>query len=273
MKKILAVIAAVCLCISFVSCNKGREEEMSTNPDVKQDIANKNKELKNPEEEVPSVSVPENTKKDSEGEDKKVKDTPDEKTDAESTENKTAEENKSDSAEKEQTAEVETITPPSPEEFFPTVAKEFVYENGNTKTVLKMQKDGSFTGVQTVTDSSKTGSGYSNGTKTECHFTGKFTMALPLDEYTYISVLEDYKVNNPSGDSTVKDNTKYVYTESGGLSGMKEVVFYMTGAPTKAISDDFIKCMPGNENFGDKLPDNLYGIFDMNSKAAFHSEN
>ena len=53
---------------------------------------------------------------------------------------------------------------------------------------------------------------------------------------------------------------------------MKEVVFYLPNAPTSAISDEFLKFLPGNESFGDKLPDNLFGIFDMANRTGYYAQ-
>jgi len=177
-----------------------------------------------------------------------VKETPKEEKESQ----KEVKEDKKEDVKKEpvqtQTEVVEISADPSG--FFASLPEKFTFVAENKdETVINIKDDGTFTG-------------YFKGSDAQYDFSGAFSQTFPLDEFTHVSILEKYEVTNvKKGDST-----------SGGLANMKEVVFYIPGAPTSAISDEFLKWMPGHEKFGDKIPDNLYGIFDMVNRTGFYAQ-
>lgn len=234
MKKITYFILAAAVIFSLAACKDARKKEMATNPDIKEEIQSQ-KEEKVPEN-IPEVNVPEEKE----------------------------EENEEASSEVVSAEEIQAA-----QGFFEKVPKEFIYKGEKEKTVLEIKKDGSFSGYFSQEEKEEKGDKYPEGTFNECHFTGKLSQCFPLDEYTYLTVVESSSVKNPQKGEVIKDKKKYVYTEENVLSNMKEIVFFLPGTPTSKISAEFLKSVPGNEKFGDKIPENVYLIVDMNNQIAY----
>ena len=231
MKKLCYLILVLLLILSFSSCKDSREKEMSSSPDIKEEIQNQKKE--EVPEDIPEVNVPDEKKEEA-------------------------------SEDVISTEEIQAA-----QGFYADIPDEFVYERENEKTVLKIKKDGSFSGYFSQEAKEEKGDNFPEGTVNESHFTGKLSQCFPLDESTYLTVVESSNIKNPKTGEVIKNKKKYVYIEENVLSNMKEIVFFLPGTPTSKISDEFLKSVPGNEKFGDKIPENVYLIVDMNNQIVF----
>ena len=155
--------------------------------------------------------------------------------------------------------------------FFKKLPQEMYFSSGagGWATVLAINPNGTFYGEYHDSEMGVTGDDFPNGTYYRCSFTGQFSTPIPLDQYTYISTVENLDIKTPVGEVTYKEGVKYENTTPYGLENAKEVVFYLPGAPANTLSDSFLTWVTPHYSVGDSLPDGVYGMYSFNDEAGF----
>ncbi len=141
---------------------------------------------------------------------------------------------------------------------------------GGWRTVLYVEDDGSFEGVYTDSDMGSTGDDYPNGTCYISEFTGTFTAPKKVDEYTYSVEIQDLTLSKEPGKEEIRDGIKYIYSEPYGLDDAKELLFYLPGAPVKALPEGYLSWARG---YGDTIEETLpfYGLYNVGGDQGFSS--
>ncbi|MBQ7774593.1 MAG: DUF1311 domain-containing protein [Lachnospiraceae bacterium] len=103
-----------------------------------------------------------------------------------------------------------------------------------------IEKDGYFTGSFHDADMGDTGEGYEDGTYYISSYTGHFTDLTKVNEYTYQMKLADITYAGTTGVVEIKDNRRFVYTDSYCLYGTDEYTVYLPGTPLEELSEDVI---------------------------------
>lgn len=98
-------------------------------------------------------------------------------------------------------------------------------------TEVSIQADGSFQGSYHDSDMGDVGDGYPHGTIYVCNFSGQLGEPEQINEYTYSAPIQDMELEREVGETEIKDEIRYVYSEPYGLDGTDYVVFYLEGAP------------------------------------------
>lgn len=145
---------------------------------------------------------------------------------------------------------------------------------GGWATILKLNKDGTFTGQYYDSDLGDTGEDYPNGTVHFCNFSGSFTQPEQIDTYTYSMNLEDFEQDGSLDEVYYKDSTKYVCSEPYGFEDAYEFMIYMPEIEMSELPHGFLQWIHyryGNEASAKTLP--YFGIYNVNGEAAFLAEN
>lgn len=232
MKKLLSLLLVICMCLCMGACGS-----KDTNSDDKTPQKNAGQDVTNPSGE-------------------KEKDA-----DAKGTDGST-----------EEPVNIEEL--PADEHttsFFKKLPEEMYFSSGvgGWATVLTINPNGTFKGEFHDSEMGVTGDKFPNGTYYRCSFTGQFSTPIPLDQYTYISTVENLTIQTPVGEITYEDGVKYENSTPYGLENAKEVVFYLPGAPANTLSDSFLSWVTPHYTVGDSLPEGVYGMYSFNDEAGF----
>lgn len=111
---------------------------------------------------------------------------------------------------------------------------------GGWRTFLNIEEDGSFHGEYSDSDMGSTGEGYPNGTYYYCEFSGKFTEAVKVNDYTYSMKIEEISCVHEPETSEIIDEILYYYATPYGLEGAEEVLIYLPGAPTSELPEEYL---------------------------------
>ena len=108
---------------------------------------------------------------------------------------------------------------------------EFASGAGAWSTELTLNGDGSFTGYYHDSDMGDSNDAYPDGTVYICNFTGKFTVPVQINDYTYSMKLESLQTEGNSGEEYYENNQRFVYSEPYGLENANELLIYTPGSP------------------------------------------
>ena len=121
--------------------------------------------------------------------------------------------------------------------------QEFYFASGvgAWSTHLWIAEDGSFWGRFADSDMGSTGEGYPHGTVYEADFTGVFSGAERVDEYTYRFWM-DYvsTLRTPEGPGRIVNEILYVPSAPYGVQGGKEFELYLPGTPVERLPEGFV---------------------------------
>jgi len=140
---------------------------------------------------------------------------------------------------------------------------------GGWATYLTVNDDGSFTGEYHDSEMGVTGDGYPNGTVYICEFKGKFTEPKKINEYTYSMNIEELTNKKNAGTEYIENGVKYICTEAIGLSNANEIYIYLPGAPLSDVDETFMTWSHLDTKGLERLPDDFYGIFNVNAGKGF----
>ena len=105
--------------------------------------------------------------------------------------------------------------------------------------MLVIRGDGSFSGEYFDSDMGAIGDGYPVGTAYLCDFSGKFTKPVKVNEYTYSMEIAEIEYEQETGTEEIRDEMLYRYTDPYGLSGAKNILIYLPGAPLSELPEEF----------------------------------
>lgn len=106
-------------------------------------------------------------------------------------------------------------------------------------TVMKVNKDGTFSGSYHDSDMGTTGDGYPYGSRAESNFTGKFKSAKKNSDGTYTLQCDAsaFKIDGTVGESHIEDQIKVTISEPYGMEPCNEFTLYTDGTDLSTFSD------------------------------------
>lgn len=118
---------------------------------------------------------------------------------------------------------------------------QFVFSSGagGWATVMTIAADGSFAGEFHDSEMGLTGDDYPNGTLYQCKFTGKFSQAIKINDYTYSMQIEDLVYEEMEGTNEIIDGVLYEYSYAYGLDEAENMLIYLPGTPSSELPDEF----------------------------------
>lgn len=142
---------------------------------------------------------------------------------------------------------------------------------GGWRTFLNIEEDGSFHGEYSDSDMGSTGEGYPNGTYYYCEFSGKFTEAVKVNDYTYSMKIEEISCVHEPETSEIIDEILYYYATPYGLEGAEEVLIYLPGAPTSELPEEYLNWVRNDmvDPNAAELP--FYGLYSVTEQNGFSS--
>lgn len=115
---------------------------------------------------------------------------------------------------------------------------EFSSGAGGWSEEFIIEKDGYFTGNYHDSDMGDIGEGYANGTFYSSSYSGHFTDLTKINDYTYQMKLADISYKETADTEEIKDNIRYIYTESYCLGGTDTFKIYLPGTPLGELSEE-----------------------------------
>lgn len=115
----------------------------------------------------------------------------------------------------------------------------FLSGAGGWATYLTIAEDGSFFGEFFDGELGITGEDYPNGTMYQCHFQGKFTQPVKVNEYTYSMQIAEISYEKEIGTEEIIDGMLYCYITPYGLDGANDILIYAPGTPLAELSEEY----------------------------------
>lgn len=140
---------------------------------------------------------------------------------------------------------------------------------GGWRTYIEINDDGTFTGNYSDLDMGDDDVNYPNGTTHICNFDGKFTNVKKIDDYTYSMKLDYLNTEGTKGDVYYEDGVRYIYADPYGFDNADEFMIYLPGSPLDTLPDEFISWVGLSKDRYDKMPSDLYGIYNVGGKMGF----
>ena len=140
---------------------------------------------------------------------------------------------------------------------------------GAWRTVIEIGDDGTFVGEYTDSDMGATGTFYPKGTQYICTFSGKFTTPQKVNEYIYSMKIEKLAVDEMPNKEFFNNGIKYICSEPYGLDNADDFYIYLPGAPISAVEEGFMSWSGIYDNNIEKLPDDFYGLYNIQGEQGF----
>ena len=105
---------------------------------------------------------------------------------------------------------------------------------GNSGTVLKINKDGSFEGNYYDVDMGVNGPNYPRGTLYSSNFKGRFTNLTKIDDFEYNVTVEDLSYSDPEGEK-IDNGFRVIVENNSVLDKNRNFTIYLPGKPTNQI--------------------------------------
>ena len=160
----------------------------------------------------------------------------------------------------------------SNEVMLPDMRDPFIFASGAGawRTMVTIHPDGTLEGAYLDADAGDAGNEYPNGTRWECHFTGKFQAIEKVGEFEFAMTLEHLQYEEEPDAERIVDGVRIIATEPYGLEGTGQFRLYLPGMPTSALSDEFLTWygnIKGWADVPDVLPD--YGLYNVSELYGF----
>lgn len=143
---------------------------------------------------------------------------------------------------------------------------EFSYSSGvgSWATLLYVKEDGSFSGNYHDVDADVT---YCSD------FTGKFTPATKVNDYTYVMEIESIELSKTPNTEEDVDGVHYIYTDAAGLAEAKKLYIYLPGASLSKLPTEYLDWLNSTALYSrddvKTLP--FYGIYNEEEQTGFSS--
>ena len=149
-----------------------------------------------------------------------------------------------------------TPTQPAPAEAellpLPKESMEFAFLSGagGWRTVMTLNRDGTFSGLYTDSEMGEIGKSYPKGSVYVCDFSGKFGEIEKINEYSFRLILTDISTANAVGEEWIEDEIRYVAADPNGLNDpltgqdCTEFILYLPDTPLDSVSEDFLFWWP-----------------------------
>ena len=183
----------------------------------------------------------------------------------------------SESSITETTSETNTIKNnqlPLPEE---SAEFSFLSGAGAWRTIITINRDGTFTGWYLDSEMGETGEGYPNGSVYICDFSGRFENIKKIDEYSYQMALTGIQTEKPVGEEWIEDEIRYVASDPHGLNNPDnnqecvEFIFYLPDTPVDQVPEAFLTWWPYRytQETAPKTTLSCYGILNVTTNFGF----
>lgn len=140
---------------------------------------------------------------------------------------------------------------------------------GAWRTVIEIGDDGTFVGEYTDSDMGATGTFYPKGTQYICTFSGKFTTPQKVNEYIYSMKIEKLAVDEIPNAEFFNNGIKYICSEPYGLDDADDFYIYLPGTPVSDVEEQFMSWSNIYDNDIQKLPDDFYGLYNIQGEQGF----
>ena len=165
---------------------------------------------------------------------------------------------------------------PSAELFAQLNGKSFEFASGagGWSTGLGFGPNGTFKGNYHDSDMGDTGNGYPYGTVYVCDFSGSFSNAVKVDNFTWTIRLKDVKLSRTPGETEIEDGIRYIYSEPYGLDDGDLFYIYLPGRPTADLPEQYIWWIRMPHAWGDNdVPSTLpfWGLYNVGGEMGFFS--
>jgi len=153
----------------------------------------------------------------------------------------------------------------------------FLSGAGAWRTVISLNRDGTFTGWYLDSEMGETGEGYPKGSAYTCDFSGKFENIEKLNEYSYKMTLTDVETNKAVGEEWIEDEIRYVASAPHGLNDpinnqeCTEFVFFLPDTPINQVPEEFLSWWPYRytQETARKTTLSCYGILNTATNFGF----
>lgn len=155
---------------------------------------------------------------------------------------------------------------------------EFVFQSGTGgwRSVLSINRDGTFTGQYLDSDMGAIGEGYPRGTAIVCDFSGIFADIEKVNEYTYQTQLFDVTTNQTPGEEWIENEIRYIAANPAGIYDQEkdqmceEFILYLPDTPIDEVPEAFLTWWPYRGE--QKTTLSCYGILNVASNDGFFYE-
>ena len=167
-------------------------------------------------------------------------------------------------------------TEPEPGYFpIPEEPLDFTYLSGagGWRSVLSINRDGTFSGRYEDSEAGSIGEDYPNGTVYICDFSGVFTDIEKVNKYTYKATAFGVTTHQEPGKEWIKDDIRYIAANPAGIydeetSQMcEEFIVYLPDTPINEVPAEFLTWWPYYG--GEKTTLSCYGILNVATNAGF----
>lgn len=155
---------------------------------------------------------------------------------------------------------------------FRTWKFEFLSGAGGWATYLTIEEDGSFFGEFFDGELGIAGEDYPNGTMYQCHFQGRFTQPIKVNEYTYSMKIAEISYENEPGTEEIINGMRYCYTTPYGLDGAEDILIYTPKAPLSELSEEYrswVRYLDHSETGATEL--SFWGLYNVKEECGFGS--
>ena len=162
----------------------------------------------------------------------------------------------------------ENIQLPLPKE---KVEFSFLSGAGAWRTIITLNRDGTFTGWYLDSEMGDTGESYPKGSAYTSTFSGKFQNIEKVNEYSYKMTLTDVKTEKEVGEEWIENEIRYIASTPHGLNDpdnnqeCTEFIFYLPNTPVNQVSEEFLTWWPYRypQEAGQKTTLSCYGILNV----------
>ena len=153
----------------------------------------------------------------------------------------------------------------------------FLSGAGAWRTIITLNRDGTFTGWYLDSEMGEIGEGYPKGSAYICDFSGRFENIKKVDEYSYQMTLTGVKTEKPVGAEWIEDGIRYVASDPHGLNDpynnkkCVEFIFYLPDTPVDQVPEAFLTWWPYRytQKAAPKATLSCYGILNVTTGFGF----
>lgn len=165
---------------------------------------------------------------------------------------------------------------PSAELFAQLNGKSFEFTSGvgGWGTELTFGPNGTFEGFHHDSEMGETGYGYPEGTVYICDFSGRFSDAVKVDDFTWSIHLKDINLDRTPGETKIEEGLRYVYSDPYGLDNGDLFYIYLPGRSTADLPERYMDCVYMACGWWDgSIPSSLpfWGLYNVGGEAGFFS--
>ena len=153
----------------------------------------------------------------------------------------------------------------------------FLSGAGAWRSIITLNRDGTFTGRYLDSEMGETGEGYPNGSAYVCDFSGKFVNIEKANDYSYNMTLSDVITEKAIDEEWIEDGIRYVASAPYGLidpinnKECTDFVFYLPNTPIDQVPEEFLTWWPYRylQETDTKTTLSCYGILNVATNYGF----